>query len=119
MLAVSYVVTGDPAKLADVLVGAHRVGDLVPLGSPDRGARVTHRHSLDAITGYVVRKTREDERLLWWTDEQGRERCGYDLAVVPRATHYAQANDAARPHRGADQWATVDNVYECGCRSGH
>lgn len=74
----------------------------------------TCRHSNDDLVGYVVRKTINDGEVLW---NDARTECGHDVAALAGDTRFAEAQDLACLFRGNGEYAVVDRLYACGCRS--
>lgn len=67
-----------------------------------------HLHPLEAIVGYVVRQSVRDGVIL---PE------GVDLAVFEGDTFYGSALETACASRDQRDYAVVDRLYRCGCRS--
>jgi len=70
-----------------------------------------HEHGLATIEGYVVRHT------LGAPFTSSTARPGRDVAVVTHSGQYAVALELALGYRTRTDYAVVDMLYVCGCRS--
>jgi hypothetical protein len=76
----------------------------------------SHSHGLLTEVGYVVRQTQRDG--VWLCergDGNGLDNCGFDVAVAEKYTAALDVMHALRVQEG--NWAVIDRVYGCGCRS--
>lgn len=86
--------------------------------------RPRHRcHTTDSIVGYVVRETMRNGTLLTRGEPDARGAypvCGYDVFAVSGGGNYVATFPVRDSYRTADgeNWAVVDSLYACGCRSG-
>jgi len=82
--------------------------------APSLTAHPQHpEHNTDGIVGYLVRHTMKDGRRL--PDTNGR--VGTDLAVYLDPHDYGVALSYARDLRTPGNYAVIDTLYACGCRS--
>lgn len=91
--------------LATTTVAGRQLADYVPMVK-------SHDHGLDTVVGYVIRKTISDGTIMWHS-----EGCGYDVATVDGSNHYASALEVVRTYRVDRDYAVIDMLYSCGCRS--
>lgn len=89
------------------------------------GGQCHFPHSADDLVGYVVRQTIARGVRLQHADgvDMGvGVGVGGDVAAFDGRNQYATALDAAKTYRvdtlGSGDYAVVDSLYDCGCRSG-
>lgn len=85
------------------------LADFVPLATGS-----ACRHSNDELVGYVVRKTIDNGQVIW---NDARTECGFDVVALSGANRFAEAQDLACLFRGNGEYAAVDRLFACGCRS--
>lgn len=75
----------------------------------------SHSHSISDYVGYTVRRTKINGVVL----ENKDGSVGHDVAVFSGANRYAEALALAAMYRTRDyhNYAVIDCLYGCGCRS--
>ena len=96
------------AAVATTPVGGRLLGEYRPMSYA-----ADHDHTITTgLVGYVVRHTIRDGEII-----RSTRGVGYDVAVVVGASRYADTFPIRDAHRQGRDYAVVDNLYGCGCRS--